>query len=347
VSTVVEQSPTVPADPPAAGSRSGSLLRAELHRFRARRFIQVLLGLFVLGWLAAIAIALPQFGVPTDADRAEAQRIVEQFLADDAAFQEQCRNDPQLPDDVPVEDVCGPPLTAEDLRMEDFITQAPFDLESTAAGGALAFGAAAAVLAFLIGATWIGAEWSTRSIVALLFWVPRRMRVMGVKLGVLILASALLGVVAQVAWLAMAGILQTLVGNDEALPPGFWGDVFATQGRTVLLVVLAALGGFGLANLVRNTGAALGIGFVYFAIIETAVGAFRPTWQPWLLTSNAGGLVLPDGLTLFIWDESNVGPADSAVEYVVTNQQGAILLTAVVAVVVGIGVALFAQRDLH
>ena len=76
------------------------------------------------------------------------------------------------------------------------------------------------MLAFLIGATWIGAEWSTRSLVALLFWVPQRMKVMGVKLVVLVVASALFGVAVQALWLAMAGILNAAAGTDDALPPG-------------------------------------------------------------------------------------------------------------------------------
>ncbi len=81
MSTVVEQPPAVPADRPAAGTRSGSLLRAELHRFRSRRFIQILLGLFVLGWIVAVVIALLNFGVPTDADRADALAQLKQFVA--------------------------------------------------------------------------------------------------------------------------------------------------------------------------------------------------------------------------------------------------------------------------
>ena len=58
----------------------------------------------------------------------------------------------------------------------------------------------------------------------------------------------------------------------------------------MLLTVLAALLGFGLTNLTRNTGAALGIGFVYFAILETAIRILRPVWEPWLLSNNAVGL---------------------------------------------------------
>lgn len=344
MSTVVEQPPAAPATPPAERAGTGSLLRAELHRFRSRRFIQLLMGLLLVGWLIATVIGLLNFGQPTDADHADAQAQLEQMVADQEMFRQQCLDDPDLPDDLTPEEVCGPPMSTDDFRAEDFLTKAPFDFADSAAPGALAFGAAAAVLAFLIGATWIGAEWSSRSIVALLFWVPRRMRVMGAKLGVLALGAAVFGVVAQALWLAMAGILRAFVGTDDRLPAGFWGDLLATESRSVLLVVLAALGGFGLANLVRNTGASLGIGFVYFAIIETAIGAFRPMWQPWLLTNNAAGLVVPDGLTLYIWERPN---QMEPTEHVVTNLQGGLVLVAVVAVVVGIGVALFAKRDLH
>jgi ABC-type transport system involved in multi-copper enzyme maturation permease subunit len=181
-----------------------------------------------------------------------------------------------------------------------------------------------------------------------LFWAPRRLTVMGVKLGVLVVATALFGVVMQLGWLAMAGILRAVAGSDNGLPPGFWGDLLATQGRAVLLVVLVALLGFGLANLVRNTGAALGVGFVYFAIVETAVRILRPTWEPWLLSDNAVGLLAPGGTVIYIQD-GTPGPNGlvQPTEYVIGSLQGGVLLGAVTVVVVGIGVVLFARRDIH
>jgi hypothetical protein len=147
----------------------------------------------------------------------------------------------------------------------------------------------------------------------------------------------------------MAWILRTAVGTDEALPDGFWSELLAAQGRSVLLTVFIALLGFGLANLVRNTGAALGIGFVYFAVLETALRALEPSWQPWLLSNNAAALVAPGGLEIPDYSTPTVGP-DGFGEptiYVVDNLQAGIFLTAVAAVVVAIGVALFAKRDIH
>jgi ABC-2 type transport system permease protein len=287
MSAVVEQPPAPAEGPPVSQGPSG-LLRAESHRFRARRFVQVLFGLAVLGWLATTVISLTQFGT--------------------------------------------------------------FSAQNTVPG-AIGFAVAGSALALVLGATWIGAEWSTRSLVSLLFWEPRRVRVMAVKLAVLALGAALLGILLQAAWLATASILDATAGDGRALRDGFWGDLLGTQARGVLLTVLAAVGGFGLTSLVRNTGAALGIGFVYFAVVETAVAILRPAWQPWLLSSSVAGLVLPGGHTVVLVEEA-VDPATGSLvggtrEVLVGNLQGGLVLGLAAGAAVVLGVVLFARRDVQ
>jgi ABC-type transport system involved in multi-copper enzyme maturation permease subunit len=348
VSAVLEPPPAPPL-PPAP---SGSLLRAEAHRFRARRFIQVLVALALLGWLATTVIALTQFGNPSQAEIDRAEGEIAQIVEDNERYRQECLANPptDLPPDVPVEEACGPPMTADDFDLGMFLENPPFSFAQNTPVGALAFGAATAVLAFVLGATWIGAEWSTRSLVSLLFWETRRGRVMLAKLTVLVLAATLLAVVAQAAWLATASILDATAGDGRGLPDGFWGDLLGTQARAVLLVVLTAVGGFGLANLVRNTGAALGIGFVYFAIVETAIGGFRPAWQPWLLTNNAAALLSPGGHTVYVYAESVDGDGNllqDVQEIAISNLQGGLVLAAVAAVAVLLGVILFARRDVQ
>jgi hypothetical protein len=336
----------VPAPPPARPR--GSLFRAELHRFRARRFIRLLLLLAVLGWVLAVVVALLHYGTPTAADRAEARQTMEQVVAQSEQGRQEClKNPPPAPSGVSPEDACGPPLQLSDLDENNFLPKQPFDLASSGGRGAIGFGAAAAVLGFVIGSTWIGAEWSSRSLVALLFWVPRRRSVFGAKIAVLTLAGAVLGVVAQAAWLAMATLLRAVAGNGRALPAEFWNHLLATQGRAVLLTVLITLLGFGLTNLIRNTGAALGVGFVYFAIAETAVRALQPAWEPWLLSTNAAALVSPGGLRIAIYDAVGRNGFTEPRVYLVTNLQAGIELTAVVCVIIGIGVWLFNRRDVH
>jgi hypothetical protein len=343
MSTLTTQPPTSAGTTSAAGS-FGRLLGAELHRFRCRRFIQILVGLSVLGWLAALAISLTQYGNPDESDYAQARQDLQQVVTEQAGFRQECLD--QVPAGQSAEEMCGPEMTAADFRVEDFLRKAPFDFASTGEAGAMGFAAASAVMAFLIGATWIGAEWSSRSLVALLFWETRRFRVFGAKIAVLVGAAALFGIVAQVGWLIMASILRATVGSGNPLPHDFWGQLLGTQGRSVLLTVFAALAGFGLANLVRNTGAALGVGFVYFAIVESAVEAFRPTWGPWLLTRNAAALINPGGLKIPIYDGSFTANGMPR-EVFVSNLHAGLWLGAVLAAVVGLGVVLFARRDVH
>ena len=345
MTAVSEHDRSAPPEPTLPRPRVAGLLRAEVHRFRSRRFLQVLLALTVVGFAVATVIGLLNLGSPTDADVAAARAEADRIVAEQAGYRAEClENTQDIPDDVSPEEWCGPPLTVDDLGgPEAFLDQAPFDLAGSAADGALAVAALSAALAFLIGATWIGAEWSTRSIVALLFWVPRRMTVVGTKLAVLGVAAAAFGVLTQGLWLAMAGVLRLAVGTDEALPDDFWSTLLQTQGRAVLLTVFAALLGFGLANLVRNTGAALGIAFVYVVVVENAVRALRPHWDPFLLSTNAVGLVQDGGYTAQWWDGTAVEPT----EYFVGHVQASLLLTAVTVVVVGVGTWLFARRDLH
>ncbi|GAA4740107.1 hypothetical protein GCM10023328_21520 [Modestobacter marinus] len=332
------------APPTAPAGRFGGLLRAEAHRFGARRFIQVLLLLAVLGWAAFTAVGLTQFATPTPERLAAAQQELQAEVERSNEFREQCLASADVPPDVSPEEFCGPPVTAADLDLDWYLDPAPFSFSADGVAGAVAFSAAGAVLAFLIGATFVGAEWSSRSMVALLFWETRRPRVLGAKIVVVAVASAVLGVVAQGAWLAMAGLWRSFAGDGVALPDGFWSELLATGGRGVLLTTLTGLLGFGLTNLVRNTGATLGIGFVYFAVLETAVRAVRPAWQPWLLTNNASALVVPDGLSLFTGSDRVTG--ESTV-YVLGNLQAGVYMTVVTAVVLLLGTVLFARRDLH
>lgn len=348
MSAVVEQPAARPAGPTAPRAGFGSLLRSEVHRFRSRRFIQVVLVLAVVGWIVATGIALTQHGTPSAAEIARAEQQIDADVAMNEQFREECLADADIPAGTSPDDFCGPEQDRSDYELSWYLDEAPFDLASTGPTGALGFAALAAVVAALVGATWIGAEWSTRSLVALLFWVPRRMQVVGAKLVVLAGAAVLIGVVAQLGWLAMAGILRATVGLDAAPPAGFWGDLLQTQARGVLLTVIAALLAFGLTNLVRNTGAALGIAFVYLVIGENLIRSLRPQWQPWLLTENALALVQQGGSTIYTYpDQPDRFGSMEPVEYYLGHLQSGVLLGAVTVVVLAVGAVLFAKRDLQ
>jgi ABC-type transport system involved in multi-copper enzyme maturation permease subunit len=342
---------TVLTPPPAApAGRFGGLLRAEGHRFLARRFIRVLLAVAVVGWLAVLVISLLSFRSASPERLADARQQQQEQIQLSNEARAQCLADPTRPSDVPVAEWCGPPMTADQMPLSVFLNPAPFSLSEDGVNGAVSVAAVAAALAFLVGGTFVGAEWSSRSIVALLFWETRRPRVMGAKLLVTAATSVALGLLMQAVWLGLATLLQSVAGDGIAPPDGFWSDLLGAQGRGVLLTAFAGLLGFGLTNLLRNTGAATGVAFVYLVIVENAVRAFRPAWQPWLLTNNAAALVVPDGLTLYTPDnrlDAQGRPTYEMIEYLLTSGQAAAFLTVATAVVAGVGVVLFSRRDLH
>jgi len=354
----VTTTPTAPADLAGSGEpappRRGSLFRAEAHRFSARRFIRVLLLLSVLGYLVIVPlVALTQYSKPSAAALEDAQRQLDVSVAEQRMFYEKCLED--VPEGETVENFCGPPDQQYEPSVSDFLDRQPFLLETGLPEGSVAIGVMSAVLAFLIGATYVGAEWSSRSMVALLFWEPRRLKVMGVKLAITAVAAALLAVLAQAVWWGSAEILARTRGSRGTLPDGFWPDLLGQQARIVLFVVMASWLGFGIANLVRNTGASLGVGFVYFVIVENAVRGFKPAWQEWLLVENASALMLTGGHRIFIYNDFSgsveVDEQGTVIEgpreIVLSNLHGGLVLGMVTAVLVVIGVLLFKRRDLH
>lgn len=329
----------------------GSLLRSEVHRISARRFVRMLLALALLAYVViVVTVALTQFSRPTAALKAQAEQARAGVVQDQRMYRQQCLTDPNRPADVTPEQACGAEPTVSDLPLDQFYPKQPFVLAQDLPNGAVAVGAACAALMFLVGATYVGAEWSSRSMVALLFWEPRRLRVMGVKLVVASAAALVVGVVAQLLWLAAGEIIAHTRGTTGT-PAGFWSDLLGLQGRVLLLVVLAALGGFAIANLVRNTGASLGVGFVYFAVVETAVRAARPAWQQWLVTDNAAALVLQGGLPVYVSGDQSFDEQgnliDGGREMVLSNLHGGSYLGVVVLVLVVVGVVAFKRRDLQ
>jgi hypothetical protein len=117
--------------PAPVTTTSGGLLRAELHRFRTRRFIQVLLALALLGWLAAVAISLTQFGNPSDAEIAQARQQVAEQVQMSNEGRQQCLDDPQRLRDAPVDQVCGLPVTEADFSLDAFLPNPPSCLSAS------------------------------------------------------------------------------------------------------------------------------------------------------------------------------------------------------------------------
>lgn len=144
------------------------------------------------------------------------------------------------------------------------------------------------IFMFLLGASFVGAEWRSGSITTSLTWEPRRVPVFFAKaLACLLVVSATILAVSLLVGLALLPLM--LFKGSTAGLDGAW-TIELTGGilRSVGLAALAAALGFSIASIGRNTAAALGTGFIYLAVIEGLLRSWRPGWAKWLLGDNAG-----------------------------------------------------------
>jgi hypothetical protein len=138
--------------------------------------------------------------------------------------------------------------------------------------------------------------------------------------------------------------LQALLGAVLAVDAAAQGSTAGADGvwlaetagvvfRVSLLSAIFAGFGFGLASVGRNTAAALGAGFGYLVIVENIVRGLRPQWTPWLLTDNAGMLILASPGDFPMLGRSTVGAG--------------LYLGFLAAVLLGVAAAFFRSRDVH
>jgi ABC-type transport system involved in multi-copper enzyme maturation permease subunit len=201
--------------------------------------------------------------------------------------------------------------------------------------GGVGVGAGFAVLAFLVGATAGGAEWAARTVEALLLWEPRRTRVMAAKIAALAATAAVAAVFVQ---LVVAGLSRAAVagrGSMAGAGDHFWRDYVGNGATVVALAVLAALLGFAISSLTRNTGVALGVAFVYFVIIDQVLRVLFDWIEPYTLVSNIGAFV-DHGL--------EIAQSDGTVMTLTTARAG-VTLVIYVGAVLGVAITLFRRRD--
>ncbi len=336
-------SPVSPDGPRTAAPAFSRLLRAEFARLAARRFTRLALGLGTVGYLLAIGLIWHSHNRVNAADTAQATAQREQVVAQ---ITSDCLTQPGAGDN-PMN--CAPP-SLQEFPIDQFLRNHPF-LPEQVDDYALAVGVATAAAAFLLAGTFIGAEWSSKNLIAWLFWEPRRLRVMAAKLLALLSSVLAVAVLAQVVWFAVAKLLLHYrglpVSTTGPLAAHFWSHVVDAQLRAAPLVLVTALIGFSLASLMRNSAAALGVAFVYFVIVENVIRVWQPDLQPYLLTTSIAAWVANKGFTVYgkpVFDQQLGYVAPRAIH--ISNLHGGLTLVLFAAIATGAALAVFARRDL-
>ncbi len=263
-----------------------ALLAGELRRLLSRRMIKVLVALAVAG--IAVGAVITFFNTEGVSDATLRQRS-----AAAEAKTAQCRRDPNQrpgPRSGPAPSDRNEPAFKNPEEYCRFrfgkVDDDRFKL-SNLKGILQGVTAPLVIVAWVIGASSIGAEWQARSITTLLTWEPRRGRVLVAKV---VAAIVVAGVFSLVSWVLLSAALVpvALVHGTTAGTGGGWlRSVVAVGLRGELMIAIATGVGFAVASIGRNTAAALGVGFAYFLVVENVVGSFLAGFRRWLILGNS------------------------------------------------------------
>jgi ABC-2 type transport system permease protein len=205
-----------------------------------------------------------------------------------------------------------------------------------------------AFAAFLIGASFVGAEFSSGSISNWLTFEPRRLRVYGSKLVAAATGMLPIAVVTLAVLLAGTYLIVDALGTTAGMTGKVWGDLTGTAGRAVLMAAVAgALGGIA-ALLLRHTAAAVGVAMGYLVLVEGVFGGFLTKAQPWLVKLNFDAWIKHD-TTYYVENCKSVpdgGYSCESIEKTLTFEHGVWYLGIAVVALVVLGAGVFNRRDI-
>jgi ABC-type transport system involved in multi-copper enzyme maturation permease subunit len=162
-------------------------------------------------------------------------------------------------------------------------------------------------VAWILGASAIGADWHAGHVTTILTWEPRRGRVMLAKIVASLTSVFVVSLTIQALLGAALAVAAAGAGSTTGADAAWLAESAGVALRVALLSTIFAGFGFGLASAGRNTAVALGVGFGYLVIVENLVRGLRPQWTPWLLTDNAGLFIVDSPIDFPMLGRSMVG----------------------------------------
>lgn len=173
----------------------------------------------------------------------------------------------------------------------DFYSDPRFSFAANALNLVITAVALVSVLGFVMGAGFIGAEWTAGTFPLLLTWEPRRLRVLLAKLATVVIAFVAVGVVTIPLILAGGWLIGATRGTTAGFTTVIQHRLLWYSLRGLVLIGLLTGAGAAVAGLTRHTSAALAGAVGYLVIFELVMRRFHPQWARWFLTSNSGALL--------------------------------------------------------
>ncbi|MEX2275043.1 MAG: hypothetical protein WEA10_05720 [Actinomycetota bacterium] len=140
--------------------------------------------------------------------------------------------------------------------------------------------------ALVVGASFLGADWSAGTIATQLTWEPRRLRVLVAKVIALAIGVFVLAVVLEAVLVAFLAAAAAINGVTDGVDGTWLSDIGETLIRAGAVCSIGALIAMSIAMVSRTTAAALGIAFAWLAVAEGLIRGLKPSLQPWLIGEN-------------------------------------------------------------
>ncbi|MGF1596031.1 MAG: hypothetical protein ACFCVK_03730 [Acidimicrobiales bacterium] len=199
------------------------------------------------------------------------------------------------------------------------------------------------IMAFVIGASFIGADLRTGMLEQILTWEPRRSRLLAARLiagsiGVAILAMALAALL-----VALLYALAAATGTADGTTGELWGNVAVAIVRTGVASGLFCAFGLGTTLLINNSiGSIVGFVIYWFIVENFLITAFLPAVAVYLPIANAASFASGSAVQQIsgsVFSEFDVSDHHG---YLLA---GVILAAWTLAAVIAAGVA-FSRRDI-
>jgi ABC-2 type transport system permease protein len=321
------------------------LFLAELNRLRSRRLTWIAIILVVLA-IGLTQLAVAQAVKPLTATELaqgqaqyqEALRDYEANKADYEQSEQQCRDDGNPPEDCqfkPIpENYASRSVVAFDEITNVAITVAVFVTTLTF---------------LLIGASFIGAEYSSGALGNWLSFIPERGKVFASKLLALVAAAAVVTALASAVTIGLSALVARVVGADVV---GLT-KLVEMGGRGVAIGVIGGVLGFVLALVTRHTIAA-GATVLGYLLVTWVVAAFAYSieWlqklKPWLPEYNVLAF-LNHGYEyqVYVNTVTAQGLEQTSVDRTISFAHSAGYWSVIVVVVVGLAYLVFRRRDVN
>jgi ABC-2 type transport system permease protein len=250
-----------------------SLYKAETRRLVKRRFTRF----FLLGALVVLATVVVGVFLSNQKSGPELLRTAQASADQDFQQQSQyaaqekknCEAAPGTANASNYPADCSQMYTPnrEDFRAESYLP-ASFEYRTNYRDMVTVLASMLALTAFVIGASFVGAEWTSGGMMNLLLWRPQRLRVLGTKLIALLVNLTVVTAVLTAAWTGIFWVVAMLRGSTAGMTSGTWQSIALMELRGLGLVLVGGAVGFGLASLGRHTAMALGVAMGVIVVFQ-------------------------------------------------------------------------------